>query len=130
MKKLFVLAALFLGFTLTTNTLSAQTKATPDKSTTVQAHKSGNVVDKNKDGICDHQQTKGKTSGCTKFVDKNNDGKCDNCVNGACSKGNCNGKSASTGNCGTKSSCNGCGNHGGKGNSPCTPAKTAQPEKK
>lgn len=130
MKKLFVLATLFLGLTMMTSTLSAQTQATSGKSTSVQAQKSGNVVDKNNDGVCDHQQTKGKTGGCTKFVDKNNDGKCDNCVNGTCSKGNCNAKSASKGNCGTKATCGGCGSHSGKGNNACTPAKTTQPEKK
>lgn len=130
MKKLFVLATLFLGITMMTNSVLAQTKSNPGKSTTAQAQKSGNVVDKNNDGICDHQQTKGKTGGCTKFVDKNSDGKCDNCVNGTCSKGNCNGKSASTGNCGVKGSCSGCGVHSGKGNSSCTPGKSTQPEKK
>ena len=130
MKKLFVLAALILGFTVMITTVSAQTKASSDKSTAVQTQKSGNVVDNNHDGICDHQQAKGKSGGCTKFVDKNNDGKCDNCVNGTCSKGNCSGKCAPKGNCGTKGSCNGCGNHDGKGKGACMNGKAVQPEKK
>ena len=135
MKKLFVLAAMILSFSVMTVSVSAQAKASADKATQVQTQQTqptanGNVVDKNHDGICDHQQTKGKTGNCTKFVDKNNDGKCDNCVNGTCSKGNCSGKCASKENCGAKGSCNGCSMNHQKGNGNCQMGKSAQPEKK
>ena len=130
MRKVFILATLLLGFAVMTTTVSAQTKSTAGKATKIQTQKSGNNVDNNRDGICDHQQVKGKTGNCTKFVDKNNDGKCDNCVNGTCSKGNCNGKCAPQGNCAARSSCNGCNKHNGKGNGASVQTKTGQPEKK
>ena len=134
MKKLFVLAAMFLSFSVMTISVSAQAKASADKATQVQTQPSGqtvngNAVDKTNNGVCNHQQAKAKSGNCSKFVDKNGDGKCDNCTGGTCSKGACSGKCAPQGNCCAKGSGNGCGmKHNGNGS--CQMGKTVQPEKK
>lgn len=95
MKRVILITGVIIGMTFAANAQSTTTakneKAKAEVSTTKKTETTnvrGNFVDKDKDGVCDNYQMRGKNKDCPNFVDANNDGICDNYK----AKGNCCGK--------------------------------------
>jgi len=140
MKKLIVVTGMIIGIAFLSAPVSAQTDQSPGKTTKTQNSQSsqnpaGKFVDKDKDGVCDNFQNRGKQGNCAKFVDENGDGVCDNCKgNRNCGQRNCCGKGMQKSNCPGMNPGNCCGKGTGHkhrhGFRNCQQTAHPQPEKK
>jgi hypothetical protein len=74
------------GFNQTS--VAKQNQGDDQKANQQKSMTTGNFVDKNNNGICDHFEARGTNGHGRNFVDKNGDGKCDNCQSDCKGKGN------------------------------------------
>ena len=117
----FAILVFFTGMTFSQVASTATPAKASTKSTTTAPAK---VVDTNKDGTYDKNDSKGTCAQGKNFVDKNGDGKCDNCGG----TGKCNGTGCGKGQ--GKSNCCGQGQKQGSGcTKPCGNTPATQPKK-
>lgn len=82
MKKLILITGLLMIFGISSygqaQNTSKSKKATETKAVTTAADRSGNFIDKDKNGVCDNFEARGQRTQGRKFTDTDGDGICDN----------------------------------------------------